>query len=316
MMPPSTYRPPLSVIICATSRAVPGEIAFTSTYSPRNPCTAQATSVAACGGHTDKITSASPATLATFPASFSAAALARSAVAALRPSDAHKTVYPRLVRHRPTAAPISPGCSSPITCMFTHTSVAQRAAPVPGRAGIGWQAPRQPSDARSPVPQPGRLPGGLEEPVGAVGDRRELAPGQDAQDVRAAVRVLLAPGVGDDQGAAIGAGPEDVLPADRGAEPVFVEERLAGLGGVLSDLDVTAGAGEMRWVEAGRGDDPGAVRREQRVGGGEGAGPVREPHDDLGRGERLTGGSCVQHADVHGLVEAAAPLLERQIAAI
>ena len=119
MMPPSTYRPPLSVIICATSRAVPGEIALASTYSPRNPCTAQAMSVAACGGHTDKITSASSATPATVPASFSPAALARSAVAALRPSDAHKTVYPRLARHRPTAAPISPGCNRPITCVLT-----------------------------------------------------------------------------------------------------------------------------------------------------------------------------------------------------
>src|SRR5215813_3344157 len=135
-------------------------------------------SVAACGGHTDKITPASAATPATVPASFSPAALARSAVAALRPSDAHKTVYPRLVRQRPTAAPISPGCSSPITCMFTHTSVAQRAVPVPGWARIGWQAPGQPSDAR---PQPDPLPGSLKEPVGAVRDRRELVPGQDAQ---------------------------------------------------------------------------------------------------------------------------------------
>src|SRR5215510_5520281 len=74
MMPPSTYRPPVSVIIRATSRAVPGEIALASTYNPRNPCTAQATSVAACGGHTDKIISASRATTATVPASLSRAA--------------------------------------------------------------------------------------------------------------------------------------------------------------------------------------------------------------------------------------------------
>src|SRR5262249_33553763 len=106
--------------------AVPGEIALASTYSPRNPCTAQATSVAPCGGHTEKITSASRATTATVPASLSPAALARAAVAALRPSDAHSTVCPRPVRQCPAAAPISPGCSRPITCVLTPTSVAQR----------------------------------------------------------------------------------------------------------------------------------------------------------------------------------------------
>src|SRR5215472_6326582 len=117
------------------------------------------------------------------------------------------------------------------------------------------------------------LPGDQCALDGAVRDRRELVPGQDAQDVRAlAVRVLLAPGVGDDQGTAVGVGPEDVLPA--GAEPVFVEDGLAGPGGILGDLGVAAGAAVMRWVEAGRGDDSGAVRGEQRVGGGEGAGPV------------------------------------------
>src|SRR5215471_16665783 len=161
------------------------------------------------------------------------------------------------------------------------------------------------------------LPGEPGGGVGTVGDRGELVPGQDAQDVpAAAVGVLLAPGVGDDQGPAVRAGPEDLLPADRGAEPVFVEERLAGAGGVLSDLDVAARAGVMRRVEAGRGDDPGAIRGEERVGGGEGAGPGREPHDDLGRGERGTRGRGVQHADLHGLVVVAAPFLEREIAAV
>ena len=34
---------------------------------------------------------------------------ARATVAVVRPSDAHSTVCPRFARHRPTAAPISPG---------------------------------------------------------------------------------------------------------------------------------------------------------------------------------------------------------------
>ena len=42
-------------------------------------------------------------------ASVSPAAAARAAVSGPRPADAHSTVCPRPVRHRPTAAPISPG---------------------------------------------------------------------------------------------------------------------------------------------------------------------------------------------------------------
>jgi len=49
------------------------------------------------------------------PASSRPAALARPAVSGPRPCDAHSTTCPASVRHRPTAAPISPGCSSPIT---------------------------------------------------------------------------------------------------------------------------------------------------------------------------------------------------------
>ena len=44
----------------------------------------------------------------------SPAASARSLVAALRPSGTHSTRCPAPARHFPIAAPISPGCSSPI----------------------------------------------------------------------------------------------------------------------------------------------------------------------------------------------------------
>src|SRR5438045_1617231 len=44
----------------------------------------------------------------------SPAAPARSLVAALLPSGSHSTRCPAPARHFPTAAPISPGCSSPI----------------------------------------------------------------------------------------------------------------------------------------------------------------------------------------------------------
>ncbi len=91
MIPPSTYRPPLSQISWATSRAVPGDTALASTYSPRKPCTAQATSSAACGGQTDRITPARAASAPIVPASARPAALARAAVSGLRPSAAHST---------------------------------------------------------------------------------------------------------------------------------------------------------------------------------------------------------------------------------
>src|SRR4029077_2291076 len=112
-----------------------------------------------------------------------------------------------------------------------------------------------------PVPSPEGLPGHEEAGVGAaVRDRRELVPGQDAQDAGpGTVLVLRAPGVTDDQGTAVRAGPEDLLPADGRTEPVLVEEGLAGARGVPGDLDVAAGRGALPRVEAGRGDDPGAV---------------------------------------------------------
>src|SRR5262249_60055849 len=115
-----------------------------------------------------KITSASRATTATVPASLSPAALARAAVAALRPSDAHSTVCPRPVRQCPAAAPISPGCSRPITCVLTPTSVAQRilADRTGGhRVAGGLPAPRG-GPRRGPwAPPPGATP----RPGGAGG---------------------------------------------------------------------------------------------------------------------------------------------------
>ena len=109
MIPPSTYVAPPSSTISATSRAAAGEIAFASTNSPPKPCTAHATSIEACGGQIEKMMSARSATSAGVPASVSPAARALAAVCGPRPSDAHSTSCPAPVRHRPTAAPISPG---------------------------------------------------------------------------------------------------------------------------------------------------------------------------------------------------------------
>ena len=57
----------------------------------------------------------------------SPAASARSLVAAPRPSGSHSTWCPAPARHFPTAAPISPGCSSPIvvrSCLYSHQAPA------------------------------------------------------------------------------------------------------------------------------------------------------------------------------------------------
>ena len=80
---------------------------------PPNPVTRRATSRAAAGGQTDKMRSERPAISAS-PHPVSPAAAARSLVAALRPSGTHSTRCPAPARHCPTAAPISPGCRSPI----------------------------------------------------------------------------------------------------------------------------------------------------------------------------------------------------------
>src|SRR5690349_23537639 len=59
-----------------------------------------------------------------------------------------------------------------------------------------------------------RLPGDLEESalVGAVGDRGEHVPGEDAEDVARAVAPRLAAGVPDDERLAARACPQHLLP--------------------------------------------------------------------------------------------------------
>src|SRR5580700_1613163 len=97
------------------SRAVAGETALASAYTPLKPATWRARSSAACGGQTATMTSAFRVRPASPPDTMlSPAAVARAALAALRPSGTHSTRCPAATRHCPTAAPISPGCSSPI----------------------------------------------------------------------------------------------------------------------------------------------------------------------------------------------------------
>src|SRR5262245_8088751 len=116
MMPPSTNVAPAFSTIPPISRAVAGEIALPSTKVPvkRSAATSFARSIAAGGGHTERITSAARATAATEPASSSPASLARLRVAALRPSPAHRTRAPPDRTAAPTMLPISPGFRSPI----------------------------------------------------------------------------------------------------------------------------------------------------------------------------------------------------------
>src|SRR5437667_3290404 len=105
---------------------------------PRNPATERATSSAACGGQTDKTTPARPDISPAVPTSLIPAASARAAVAGLRPADAHSTVSPHWLRQPPTAAPISPGCSTPITFLSTVASGTSLAhARSPGGSAFG-----------------------------------------------------------------------------------------------------------------------------------------------------------------------------------
>ena len=119
MMPPSTKVAPPFSTIPPISRAVAGETALPSTYVPakRSAATWDATSTAACGGQTERITSLARTTDPTEPASSSPAALARLRVAALRPSPAHSTRAPVDRTAAPTMLPISPGFRSPIVVM-------------------------------------------------------------------------------------------------------------------------------------------------------------------------------------------------------
>ncbi len=96
--------------------AVSGAIALASTYTPANPvpATARAVSSAACGGHSDTITSTSPASAPTV-FDVAQAGLPRPRRGLGRPpSETHATSWPAPTSTAPTAAPMSPGCSSPI----------------------------------------------------------------------------------------------------------------------------------------------------------------------------------------------------------
>src|SRR5499427_10496837 len=119
MMPPSTNVAPPFSTMPAISRAVAGDTALPSTNMPpnRSAATRVATSTAACGGQTDRITSLASTTAATEPASSRPASLARLRVVALRPSPAHTTRAPPDRTAAPTMLPISPGFRSPIVVM-------------------------------------------------------------------------------------------------------------------------------------------------------------------------------------------------------
>src|SRR5262247_1594496 len=83
----------------------------------RSAATWVATSTAAWGGQTERMTSLALTTEATEPASSSPASAARLRVAPLRPSPAHSTRAPADRTAAPTMLPISPGFRSPIVLM-------------------------------------------------------------------------------------------------------------------------------------------------------------------------------------------------------
>ena len=118
MIPPSVKPAPALLTSSARVRTVWGAMALASTYRPPNPpwapITLSATARAACGGHTERMTSDRPVRSSREAASVRPAAAARWAVAVPRPCGTHSTVWPCSTRQRPTAEPISPGCSRPI----------------------------------------------------------------------------------------------------------------------------------------------------------------------------------------------------------
>jgi hypothetical protein len=78
------------------ARAVTGDTALASTKTLRNPsvATLPASSSAACGGHTEMITSLADTSAASVCISVNDACAARCRVAAPRPADAHNTCAP------------------------------------------------------------------------------------------------------------------------------------------------------------------------------------------------------------------------------
>src|SRR5580704_6160547 len=243
-------------------------MALASTQTPVKPvaATARAVSSAACGGQTERTTSARRARSAVWPAAsgpaaaVSPATAARAWVAGPRPAGTHSTWYPRPVRQAATAAPISPGCSSPISVSLTR--------PVSRGAGPG----RGPGPALRPLP--GRKDAQLAQ-AGLAGQRRvpvtvqhaELY-GEDGSRLRRGRAESYAGPVGQhEQRAAVSVRPQHGLlllwpPPD---EPPAAEHRdhLPGPRGEF-------GEGEFRGQRVqglgDRGDDDlAAVRREQRA---------------------------------------------------
>src|SRR5580693_345087 len=219
-------------------------MALASTYTPVKPAsaTARATSSAACGGQTDRMMSARRARSAAWPAAsgpaaaVSPAAAARAWVAGPRPAGTHSTWYPRPVRQAATAAPISPGCSSPISVSLIRP--VSRGA-VPGRG---------PGPALRPLP--GRIEA---QPVEAVpaGQRPEPVTVQHAEHY--GERLRAGPGRVDrhagpvglhDQRAAVSVRPQHglVLLGPMADEPPAAEHRdhLPGLRGEFGEGELRA----------------------------------------------------------------------------
>src|SRR5262245_28540556 len=138
MMPPSTKLAPPFSTMPPISRAVAGETALPSTKVPakRSPATSLATSRAACGGQTDRITSLARTSAATEPTSSSPPSLARLRVSALRPSPAHTTREPAERTAAPTLLPMSPGFRSP-TVVILLPSLTSRLCEADRAAHLG-----------------------------------------------------------------------------------------------------------------------------------------------------------------------------------
>src|SRR5262245_19456461 len=142
MMPPSTNDAPPFSTMPPISRAVPGETALPSTKVPakRSPATSFATSTAAWGGQTDRITSLARTSAATEPTSSNPPSTARLRVSELRPSPAHKTRGPAERTAAPILLPMSPGFRSP-TVVMPLSSLTSRLCEADRAAHLGrpWQ---------------------------------------------------------------------------------------------------------------------------------------------------------------------------------
>src|SRR5215475_10023214 len=147
MMPPSTNDAPPFSTMPPISRALPS----TKVPAKRSPATSFATSTAAWGGQTDRITSLARTSAATEPTSSSPPSTARLRVSALRPSPAHKTREPAERTAVPTLLPMSPGFRSP-TVVILLPSLTSRLCEADRAAHLG--RPRQRVVHRLDPPEP------------------------------------------------------------------------------------------------------------------------------------------------------------------